>query len=95
MRFVVRFALSRFMLLRWHCVWRQSSFQPLRLRQDLITAQGGMLTRITPAIIPAISRDDITVIVTPTSRVFRAGSAAWRKCVRAALPTPMRASGQA
>ena len=40
--------VGRFVLLRWHCVRRQWSPQPLRLLQDLTTARGGTLTRIMP-----------------------------------------------
>src|SRR5260221_13439323 len=82
---------GRYVLLRWLFVRRQSSHPPLRLQQGLITAQGGTtLMRVMAAI------TDITLIViSDTWPPHRAGSAAWRKCRRAVLPTPMPASGRA
>src|SRR6266851_2620798 len=82
---------GRFVLLRWLFVRRRSSHRPLRLQQGLITAQGGTtLMRVMAAI------NDITLIViSDTWPAHRAGSAAWRKCKRAVLPTPMPASGRA
>src|SRR5216684_30046 len=78
---------GRFVLLRWLFVRRRSSHRPLRLQQGLITAQGGTtLMRVMAAI------NDITLIViSDTWPAHRAGSAAWRKCKRAVLPTPMAA----
>jgi hypothetical protein len=78
---------GRFVLLRWHFVRRQSSHRPLRLQQGLITAQGGTtLMRVMAAI------TDITLIViSDTWPAHRAGSAAWRKCRRAASATAMLA----
>jgi hypothetical protein len=69
--------VGRFVLLRWHCVRRQSSHQPLRLRQDLTTAQGGTLTRVMRAIITS-NGTTLTVII-GTWHAHRAGSAAWHK----------------
>jgi hypothetical protein len=66
--------VGRFVLLRWHCVRRQSSPQPLRLRQDLTTARGGTLTRIMRAIITSNGTTLIAII--GTWHVRRAGSAA-------------------
>jgi hypothetical protein len=41
---------GRFVLQRWRFVRRQSSHRPLRLQQDLTTAQGGMLMPVMLAI---------------------------------------------
>jgi hypothetical protein len=67
---------SRFVLLRWQFVRRQSSHRLLRLQQDLTTtAQGGTLTRITLAITP--SGTMLTgIIIIGTWPACRAGSAA-------------------
>src|SRR5229473_1881630 len=83
--------VSRFVLLRWQFVPRQSWHRLLRLQQDLTTAQGGTLTRITLAI--TITRDGTTLIVIiGTWPACRVGSAAWRKRKRTASPTPTPAS---
>jgi len=72
----MRFA-GRFMSLRWYCVRRHSSLQPLRLQQGLITAQGGTLMRVTRAITPG---GTTVIVIIGTSRARRAGMPAWRKC---------------
>ena len=77
--------------LRWHCVRLPSSYPPLRLRHGLITAQGGMPAAITPAIMHGITPIIVIIIVTGIWRGSRAGSAAWRRCRRAALPIPKQA----
>jgi hypothetical protein len=59
-------------LLHWHCVRRQSSPRPLRLRQGLTMAQGATRMRVTLAIV--ITSGGTTVIgITGTWRVCRAG----------------------
>jgi uncharacterized protein (TIGR02594 family) len=93
MRFAGRFVSFFFVLLRWHCVRRQSSRQPTRLRQGLTMAQGGMLMRGTPVI--TTPRDTTVIVITGISRAHRAGIPAWRKCRRGALPAPMPASPRA
>src|SRR6267142_7208102 len=73
---------SRFVLLRWQFVRRQSSHRLLRLQRGLITtAQGGTLTCITAS-------GTTLIVIIGTWRAYRAGSAASRKWARRASPTP-------
>jgi hypothetical protein len=102
MRFPVHFVSFYSALVRSHFVRRQSSLQSLRLQPArllqglIITAQGGSLTRIMPAITRGATTIGgttpiVTIVATGTSRAPRVGSAAWRKCTAAALPTAMSA----
>jgi hypothetical protein len=65
-------------LLRWRCVRRQSPRPPLRLRQDLTTAQDGTFMRITQSIIRQVTTpgDTMAAVITGTSRAGRGGNAA-------------------
>src|ERR1700737_5644279 len=81
---------GRFVLLRWPSVRRQSSHRPLRLQQGLTTAQGGTLMRVTLAITWG-GTTLIIIFIIGIWHADRVGSAAWRKCKRGVLPTPMPA----
>ena len=86
---VLRFA-GRFVLSRWRCVRRQWSrrvsgfgkVSPRRSgRHRIMRASRRRIVRRRASL-------SCIVAITGTSRAHRAGSAAWRRCRRAALPTP-------
>lgn len=83
-------------LRRWHCVRRQSSLQFLLLQRSLTTVHGGMPTRTTSPVTPAITMPKgsvttliVSIVIICASRARRVGIVESSECRRTILVAPM------